>query len=541
MKIDLSSLEVKPVLYGNSKKRIAVPESLPEESKQELDQLIEKYESVNGAPLSNSKLKRIRNKRLRSNVERREEVIKTTAIENAKAQFLLLDGGSKGFIESSDRPTCSISQKELTDSVDASVASRKIDLNLNELGPYGVDFTRSGRKCLLFGEKGHLAVFDSMSFSLLTEIQAKQTIRDATFLHNETMIAVAQKNFVHIYDNKGIELHCLRNHRNATSIEFLPFHFLLASISSNGWLRYQDTSTGQVVGNIRTALGPGTAFCQNPNNGLINIGHNRGLVTMWAPKISKPVVKIIAERGQVVSMAVPKSGRQLLTTGMNGTVKLWDIRNFKEAVQVYHVGQSDPVTSLGISQTGLVALGHGNRVEVWRNMLDGGVKEQYLSEYYTGKRVNSVQFMPYDDFLGVGLSDGFSTMITPGAGESNFDSYEANPFEMKRQRQEKEVRMLLDKIQPEMITMDSNFVGNVDTRDPKVIAAEVREEEAKLSPLQLKEKRRMRGRSSAKKKFMRKKRLNIIDKDTDLTKDQDNAQDVEIEQKSFKSVLDRFK
>lgn len=44
-------------------------------------------------------------------------------------------------------------------------------------------------------------------------------------------------------------------------------------------------------------------------------------------------------------------------------------------------------------------------------------------------QVSDIQFSPYEDFLGLGLSSGFESIVIPGSGEANFDTYEANVFE----------------------------------------------------------------------------------------------------------------
>ena len=62
-------------------------------------------------------------------------------------------------------------------------------------------------------------------------------------------------------------------------------------------------------------------------------------------------------------------------------------------------------------------------------------------------------------------------MTVPGAGEANFDTYEANPFETSKQRREAEVVSLLEKLAPETIALDPSFVGKVDS-DPVALKAE---------------------------------------------------------------------
>lgn len=63
--------------------------------------------------------------------------------------------------------------------------------------------------------------------------------------------------------------------------------------------------------------------------------------------------------------------------------------------------------------------------------------------------------------MAIGHVGGISTMLVPGAGEPNFDSRVADPFQVKKARQEQEVHQLLEKLQPQMIVLDPTAIGQV--------------------------------------------------------------------------------
>ena len=106
----------------------------------------------------------------------------------------------------------------------------QLSLDLPEFGPYALDYTRNGRHLALAGRLGHVATFDALSSSLHSELHLRETVRDVKWLHDESFCAVAQKKYVYIYDKQGLEVHQLRQHIEVNRMEFLPFHFLLATI-----------------------------------------------------------------------------------------------------------------------------------------------------------------------------------------------------------------------------------------------------------------------------------------------------------------------
>lgn len=126
-------------------------------------------------------------------------------------------------------------------------------------------------------------MMDWNRFQLQSEFHVRETTRDIAILHNYTLYATAQKKYVYIYDKDGVELHILRNHIQPNVLDFLPYHFLLVSVGQAGYLKYQDTSTGQLVAEHRTKLGDCRVMRQNPFNACMCLGHGNGTVQLVPP------------------------------------------------------------------------------------------------------------------------------------------------------------------------------------------------------------------------------------------------------------------
>ncbi|KAI3790063.1 hypothetical protein L2E82_02876 [Cichorium intybus] len=435
----------------------------------DIDVKVKKYQRGEGADLE-----ALKDKKLKGQLANREELFKKSANAAAKAEKWLMQTES-GLLEPEGiEKTWRFSQQSIVQEVDVASRKNQFDIVLPDLGPYTIDYISSGRYMLTAGRKGHLAIMDLHTLKPVKDFQVRETVRDAVFLHNELFFAAAQKKYTYIYNRAGTELHCLKEHGAVRKLQFLKNHFLLSSINKSGHLHYQDITTGQIVGNYRTALGRSDVLQLNPYNSVVTSGHSGGTVSMWKPTTSTPLVKMLCHRGPVTAIAFHPNGHLMATAGMDKKIKIWDLRTYKTL-------QTLPghAKTLSFSQKGLLAASTGSFTQILQTS-DSENSQNYnrymIHTMAKGYQINKILFRPYEDVLGIGHSSGFSSIIVPGSGEPNFDSWVANPFETVKERREKEVRVLLDKLPPESVMLDPTKVGtlrDVKRREKRTKAAAV--------------------------------------------------------------------
>jgi len=453
---------------------------------------------------------------------RRENQVRTVHNDAAR-HFAPADAGRLEPEAPTER-THKTSQRDIAAATSANAAANAWRQPLTR-GPYSVKFSRTGRHAVLAGHGGHARVLDLHENRATCDVRPGEIVRDACFLHDERLFAVAQKKYVYVYDDTGAEVHRMQQHLEPEHLEFLPFHFLLASAGHSGFLKYHDVSTGQLVAELNTRLGSARSMAQNPQTAVLALGHGNGVATLWSPAQSKPLARLLCHRGAVDAIACSADGTLLATGGVDGLVKVWDVRAFRPLKEARLPGRAP--AHLAFSQSGMLAVtcARSSCVEVYGAARKLRPAAPYLSHRLSdGATGCAAAFRPFEDVLLVGHSLGVDSILAPGSGEAAYDALEGtNPYRTGKQRQTATVRGLLDKLPPETIALGgAGFVGTVE-RDPAAAdrerAALEREANAALSKkLEVKEKKKTRGRSKLRAK-LKKRQKNVISKETQALKE----------------------
>jgi U3 small nucleolar RNA-associated protein 7 len=74
-------------------------------------------------------------------------------------------------------------------------------------------------------------------------------------------------------------------------------------------------------------------------------------------------------------------------------VKVWDLRMLRP---LHAYLSPSPADSCDISQRGLLAVGYGGRVQVWKDALSSKAQAPYMTHRLMGGTLRDLHFCPYE-------------------------------------------------------------------------------------------------------------------------------------------------
>lgn len=377
-------------------------------------------------------------------IERRRDAKRE--LEENKERYEILNTAKKGQLETGKR---AVTTDEIDRYIDLETKGKAYRLQM-EKGPYKVRYTPSGGHVMYIGST-EAKIVDVIKMNARMEIDLNDQIYDGCFLHSDKYFALAQSKSVYIYDKDGVELHVLREHKNVKKIQFLQDHFLLCTLSERGMLRYQDTTIGKMVSEIKTKE-RGNVLAQDKTNGVVYVAGSNGHISLWAPRSPEYLAKILCHRVGVQHMKVSDSGAYLYTSSGSELHK-WDIRNMFAPLEKKNF--SGNIYAFDVSQTGVLAVTQRKEVSVYNS------KGKEILKHYLGRdRPHSLAFTPYEDTLTIGTDTGAETIVVPGSGADKYMPGE-NPYVSKERRQNIEIKRILEKIPADMISLENEVATEI--------------------------------------------------------------------------------
>ena len=178
-------------------------------------------------------------------------------------------------------------------------------------------------------------------------------------------------------------------------------------------------------------------------------------------------MKVLTHNGKLTHFDFSKDERFFVSVGTDQQMKVFDMRNYYKEIESYYCPSN--AIDLKISQTGLTALSLKNQVLFWKGLNQTRQTKPYLKhEIQKDKTINSIDFANFEDFLGISKTGGFESILVPGSGLANFDTFKDEVNYTKSQRKENEVKRLLDKLPLSSIMLHSDMIGKIDPTSKEI-------------------------------------------------------------------------
>ncbi|KAH8382015.1 hypothetical protein KR009_001355 [Drosophila setifemur] len=201
-------------------------------------------------------------------------------------------------------------------------------------------WTPEGRRLVTGASSGEFTLWNGLTFNFETILQAHDiSVRTMVWSHNDSwMVTGDHGGYVKYWQSNMNNVKMYQAHKEAIrGISFSPTDSKFVSGSDDGTLRIWDFMRCQEERVLRGHGADVKCVHWHPHKGMIVSGSkdNQQPIKIWDPKSGIALATLHAHKSTVMDLKWNDNGNWLVTASRDHLLKLFDIRNLKEEVQVF--------------------------------------------------------------------------------------------------------------------------------------------------------------------------------------------------------------
>ncbi|KAH8315233.1 hypothetical protein KR074_006614 [Drosophila pseudoananassae] len=201
-------------------------------------------------------------------------------------------------------------------------------------------WTPEGRRLVTGASSGEFTLWNGLTFNFETILQAHDiSVRTMVWSHNDSwMVTGDHGGYVKYWQSNMNNVKMYQAHKEAIrGISFSPTDSKFVSGSDDGTLRIWDFMRCQEERVLRGHGADVKCVHWHPQKGMIVSGSkdNQQPIKIWDPKSGIALATLHAHKSTVMDLKWNDNGNWLVTASRDHLLKLFDIRNLREEVQVF--------------------------------------------------------------------------------------------------------------------------------------------------------------------------------------------------------------
>ncbi|ESN93260.1 hypothetical protein HELRODRAFT_115778 [Helobdella robusta] len=231
------------------------------------------------------------------------------------------------------------------------LCTRSIRMAMNKVKCpiFTVKWTPEGRRLVTGASSGEFTLWHGLTFSFETILQAHECpVRSMVWSRNDQwMITADHGGFIKYWQSNMKYVKMYQIHKEAVrGLSFCPSDQKYASCSDDATVRIWDFLRGEEERILRGHGADVRCIDWHPYMGLLASGSRDAQqpVKLWDPRTGEALVTIHAHKHTVMDLKWNRNGNWLLTASRDHLLKLFDVRNMKEEVQLFRGHKKEATT-----------------------------------------------------------------------------------------------------------------------------------------------------------------------------------------------------